>query len=101
MLQDTDKIKKTLAWKDYHKMCNIVDKQFYLLASKLKTKYLLNETEVRLCVLVLLDMSRADIAHLLPYALSSVGKLKDQTAKKIGTTGKYMRNYLIDRIIEG
>ena len=101
MLQDPDKIKKSLAWKDYNKMCNIVDKQFYLLTSKLKTKYLLNETEVRLCVLVLLDMSRADIAHLLPYALSSVGKLKDQTAKKTGTTGKNMRNYLIDKIIEG
>ena len=55
LLHDSKKIKRTLAWKNYHTMCKNVDKQFYLLASKLQSKQLLNETEIRLCILTLLD----------------------------------------------
>ena len=82
-------------------MCKIIDRHFHMLASKLRQKQCLNETELRLCVLVLLDMSRTEIADTLPYALSSVGKLKDQTAKLLGTTGKKLRKYLINLVVEG
>ncbi|MBQ3997947.1 MAG: hypothetical protein II644_01270 [Paludibacteraceae bacterium] len=89
-----------MEWTHYDSLCNNIDQQFYGLASDLRKKQL-NETEVRLCVLVLLDMSRAEIANMLPYALNSVGKLKDHTAKKLGTTGKNLRNYLLLAVIEG
>ena len=82
-------------------MCQIIDRQFYMLASKLRDKNVLNETELRLCVLVLLDMSRAEIAHTLPYALNSIGKLKDHTAKSLGTTGKNLHDFLLKLAIEG
>ena len=100
-LRASDDLQKDLRWKDYDKMCAIVNGQFYLLANKLKLKGTLNETEIRLCILVLLDFSRAEIAHTLPYALNSIGKLKDHTAKALGTTGKNLRAFLLQMIVEG
>ena len=96
MLQDKDKIVKTLSWKNYDKMCVIVDKQFYLLASKLRSKQVLNETEIRLCVLTLLDCGYDQMAKLLYRSPSSMGTLKIRVAKKLGTTSKNLRLYLIE-----
>lgn len=96
MLQDPDKIKKTLAWKNYNKMCVIVDKQFYLLASKLRSKQILNETEIRICVLTLLDCGYDQMAELLYRSSSSIGTLKMRVAKKFGTSSKQLRQYLIE-----
>lgn len=100
LLLNDNNIKETLCWTDYNKMCSFVDQQFYMLASKLRQKYILNETEVRLCVLVLIGYSRAQIAQILPYALNSVGKLKDQTAKKLGSTGKNLHDFLVQTAVE-
>ena len=101
LIRNRSDLTKELDWGNFAQMTHIVDEQFYMIVSKLRKKYVLNETETRLCVLVLLDMSRAEIANMLPYALNSVGKLKDHTAKKIGTTGKEMRGYLLKMAIEG
>ena len=91
---------QNIYWKDFNKMRASIDCQFYMIATKLSKKNILNETEIRLCILVLLNLSRVDISKTLPYASSSVGKLKDQTAKKLNTTGKHLRDYLIKMAIE-
>ena len=96
LLHDSKKIKRTLAWKNYHTMCKNVDKQFYLLASKLQSKQLLNETEIRLCILTLLDCGYDQMAELLYRSPSSMGTLKIRVAKKLGTTSKNLRLYLIE-----
>ena len=96
LLHDSKKIKRTLAWKNYHTMCKNVDKQFYLLASKLQSKQLLNETEIRLCILTLLDCGYDQMAELLYYAPNGIGKLKLRVAKKLGTSAKGLRSYLIE-----
>ncbi|MBQ7382102.1 MAG: hypothetical protein IJV61_03650 [Paludibacteraceae bacterium] len=96
LLHDSKKIKRTLAWKKYHTMCTIVDKQFYMLASKLQSKQLLNETEIRLCILTLLDCGYDQMAELLYYAPNGIGKLKLRVAKKLGTSAKGLRSYLIE-----
>ena len=96
LLHDSEKIKRTLAWKNYHTMCTIVDKQFYMLASKLQSKQLLNETEIRLCILTLLDCGYDQMAELLYYAPNGIGKLKLRVAKKLGTSAKGLRSYLIE-----
>ena len=101
LLRNKESRESELAWADFGKMCSTVDKHFYMLTTKLRCKQILNETEIRLCVLVLLNLSRAEIADTLPYAPNSVGKLKDHTAKKLGTTGKNLRYYLLKTIIEG
>ena len=90
----------TLAWSDYDKMCRIVDTEFYMFATKLRNLHVLNETEVRLCVLVLIGLNRSDISETLPYSLSGVGKLKDQSAKKLGTSGKELQKFLLKMVVE-
>lgn len=95
-LQSNEKIKSTLAWKNYDKMCMIVDKQFYLLASKLRSRQCLNETEVRLCILTLLNCGYDQMAELLYHSTTSIGTLKMRVAKKLGTTSKQLRQYLIE-----
>lgn len=88
-------MKKDLCWNNYDELCHIIDQHFNLLASKLRNKYDLNETETRLCVLVLLDLNRNQIAKILPYAYSGVGKLKYRVAQKLGTSGEKLRKHLI------
>lgn len=100
-IRNSADLAKNLYWMDFEALCKIVDRRFYMLASKLRKTQALNETEVRLCILVLLDLNRAEIANTLPYALNSVGKLKDHTAKKLGTTGKNLRTFLVRMAIEG
>ena len=87
---------KTIYWNDFEKMCLIFDQQFNMLASKLRGRNILNETEIRLCFLVFLGLNRTRIAVTMPYAINSVGKLKDQTAKLLGTTGKNLQDFLFD-----
>lgn len=101
ILMQSENLRTKLAWKDYDEMCQVIDEYFYMLASKLHNKEVLNETELRLCVLVMLGMNRAEISNTLPYALNSVGKLKDHTAKLLGTTGKNLRQYLMNMAIDG
>ena len=76
-------IKVDLYWNNYVMLCKCVDTHFFMLAEKLKQKHIFNEQEVRLCVLVLLNMSRNQIADILPYAQNGVGKLKYRVSKKI------------------
>ena len=94
-------ITKDLSWNDFDRMCQIVDQQFFMIASKLRRKQILNETEVRLCILVLINLNRTGISATLPYSISGVGKLKDQTSKKMGTTGKNLRSFLLKLAVEG
>lgn len=92
-------IKKELQWSNYDQMCEIINKHFNFLANKLKATNLLTQTEIKLCVLVLINLRFNQIAEILPYAQNSIGKLKDTAAKHLGTTGKLLRKTLLDRII--
>ncbi|MBQ0076190.1 MAG: tetratricopeptide repeat protein [Bacteroidales bacterium] len=101
LLSKSHNLKKDLCWDDFELFCQETNQQFNMLASKLQTKQVLNETQIRLCILVLLNLSRSSIAKTLPYAINSIGKLKDQTAKLLGTTGKNLRTDLLQLAIEG
>ena len=100
LIINAESFPQNIYWKDFNKMRAVIDCQFYMIATKLSKKNVLNETEIRLCILVLLNLSRVDISKTLPYASSSVGKLKDQTAKKLNTTGKNLRDYLIKMTVD-
>ena len=100
LLRNSPQIAVELKWSDFDAACSIIDSHFYLLASKLRQKAVLNETEIRLCILVLIGLNRIQIANTMPYALNSIGKLKDQTAKKLGTTGKNLRDFLIKMVVD-
>jgi len=100
LLRNCPQIAVELKWNDFDSVSNIIDSHFYLLATKLRQKAVLNETEIRLCILVLIGLNRSQIANTMPYALNSIGKLKDQTAKKLGTSGKNLRDFLIKMVVE-
>lgn len=99
-VRNSNDIKKELHWADYDKMCTIMNTNFNFIANKLKATNTLNETEIKLCILVLINLRYNQIAEILPYALNSIGKLKDTTAKHLGTTGKLLRNRLLDMVID-
>ena len=100
LLRECPQIAVELKWSDFDAACSIIDSHFYLLATKLRQKAVLNETEIRLCILVLIGLNRIQIANTMPYALNSIGKLKDQTAKKLGTSGKNLRDFLIKMVVD-
>lgn len=100
LLRNCPQIAVELKWNDFDSVSNIIDSHFYLLATKLRQKAVLNETEIRLCILVLIGLNRSQIANTMPYALNNIGKLKDQTAKKLGTSGKNLRDFLIKIVVD-
>ena len=69
---------------------------FFAFADKLMQNHL-NEKEIRLCVLVLVDgFSGKQMSDLLFYSESGIRSFKNKTAKKLGTDGKNLRNYLLN-----
>ena len=99
LLHDEKDLKNKLHWKIYEEMRNEIDQYFYLFASKLQQVPSINERDVRLCVLVLIDLSHAQIAQLMFVEENSVGKLKERTAKKLNSSRKNMRQNLLNVII--
>ena len=100
LIATSPNIAKILNWNNFEQMCLLVDQNFNMLAFKLRDKHVLNETEIRLCILVFIGLNRAQISLTLPYARSSIGKLKDHTAKQLGTTGKNLQHFLFNMATE-
>ena len=95
-----EELKKELHWGNYTKMCSVVNMRFGNVINKLQKCAALNETEIKLCVLVLIDFPRNQIAEILPYAPNSVGKLKNTVAKKLQTNGKNLHDLLIEMVLK-
>ena len=81
-------------------MCEEVNARFNLLIAKLQMKGIVSERELRLCVLTLIGHGRARTAELLNYSPSGIGKLKDMTAKKMGSTGKDLHDFLLKMVLD-
>ena len=55
----------------------------------------IHETDIRLCVLVLIGCSLETIADILPCSPNSVKTLKRRTALKLGTNSRDLRMFLL------
>lgn len=96
LISQSENFPNNLLWKDYDKMCEIVNVNYGMLATKLQKEYALSQKEIRLCVLVLHGVqSGKQMSELLFYAESGIRNLKNRTAKKIGTNSINLRDYLI------
>lgn len=92
---DSADINKTIHWKEYDAMKTDVDLYMNGIVSKLERLHL-NETEIRLCVLTLLDFPLKKIADTLCYSYpSGLKTLKKRTANKLGTTPPKMKDFLL------
>ena len=94
-LIESNNWKKELCWNNYAEMCNSVNLRLYDFVSCLNS-YRLSEKEVRLCILVLLKASTEQMVDNIPYAKSGLGKFKLTTARKLGTTTREMRTFLLN-----
>jgi len=100
-LRSVETVKNQLSWNDYKKMSAIVDANFAFIASKLRSIYNLKENEIRLCILVLIDgFTSKQLAGLLYYAESGIRNFKSNTAKKLGTNGPNMHDFLINLVLK-
>ena len=96
LMQQSTNILSDLCWNNYDKMCEIVNQNFLMLANKLKAKHLLNDKEIRLCVLVLIgNFSSKQMADILCYGEKSIRSIKRNTAVKLGTNSSNLRDFLL------
>lgn len=82
-------IEKALHWDDYQQMCKEVDMYLYGFVRKLKQqppKATLCETDVRLCILTLLQFSMKEMSAYLHRSLNSIKNLKQVAAHKLGVS---------------
>lgn len=100
LLTSNHKMLKELVGGKYDEMCNIIDRDFHMLASKLRNLQTLTEPEVCLCILVFLGLTRQQIADLLHYANSGIGKFKYRVSLKLGIESKNLRNFLINMALD-
>ena len=95
IMRQCQDIKTQLCWNNYGQMCRVINKQFCLLADKLGQKAGIHETDIRLCVLVLIGFSHEAIADIMPCSPNSVKTLKRRTALKLGTNSRDLRIFLL------
>ena len=92
---------KEIHWNDFDELCYFINEHFGLLANKLKAVEVLDEKEIRLCILVLLNFpfSNDEQAETIIYSKSGFGKFKYRMTKKLGTTAKDLREFLLKMIL--
>ena len=92
---------KEIHWNDFDELCYFINEHFGLLANKLKAVEVLDEKEIRLCILVLLNFpfSNDEQAETIIYSKSGFGKFKYHMTKKLGTTAKDLREFLLKMIL--
>lgn len=93
-LRNNNSLKKEMDWDNYESMCSIANARLGGIAEKLKTIPNISPNDIRLCVLVLLDLSYEDIALMLNLSSKSIAKLKSITAHKLGTSMKNLHDKL-------
>ena len=98
-LRNSPDWKKALHWNEYNTFCESADHYFLLLTSKLKATNKLEEKEIRLCILVLLDMfSNNEMAKLLSYG-KGIRTYKSRVNAKLGNKGNDLRIFLLNMAI--
>lgn len=96
---DTSDINHTLHWRNYEAMKADADLYIGNIVSKLECKKL-NETEIRFCVLTMLDLSLSRIADTICYSFpSGIKTLKKRISLKLGTTPRNLRDSLFQMAI--
>lgn len=94
LLHNSSDIRSELDWNNFTQMCTIVNRRMYNIVDRLRA-FSLSEKEVRLCILVVLRSSTKQMVDMIPYSQSGLGKFKNTTARKLGTTTANLRSFLL------
>ena len=92
-LRQSKELRQDLQLDDFAKFCTICNTQLSGIADKLEQRGL-SEREIRICVLVLIGLSYAEIAEILYRAESGIGKDKYTIAKRLGVSVKDLQTTL-------
>jgi len=93
MLRRSAQVRTDLQWYDYHLFSEACNTQLSGIVSKLERRGL-SEREIRICVLVLIGFSYAEMADILYRAENGIGKDKYMIAKHLGIRAKDLKKRL-------
>ena len=90
-------LKDTIYWHDYAALCHFININLNSIVNKLLQLIpTLTEQNIRLCIVILLGCSYSRCAEMLLLSKSSISKLKQIMAEKLGTDIKNLRATLLD-----
>lgn len=85
-------------WNNDKELFRLADSCFGFVIHRLKHKYNFRNSELKICLLVLLDIPNKDCVKLTSYTEKSFPTIKRRLAEKLGTSSVEMRDSLIDFI---
>ena len=86
-------------WQDENRLTQQADSHLFNIYTRLHEQYGIDMQDFRICLLTLFDASRSEIAETIHRAVSSVPKLRSNTAKKLGTSNTQLRAFLIGYLV--
>jgi hypothetical protein len=87
-------------WDNDTKLFRLADSCFGFIIYRLKHTYHLRNSELKICLMVLLDFPNKEIARIVSYKEDSYPTIKRRLATKLGTSSSEMRNFLLDLIVK-
>ena len=85
-------------WDKDKDVFRLADSCFGFVIHRLKHKYNLRNSELKICLMVLLDFPTKDCVKMLSYTEKSYPTIKRRLAERLGTSSGEMRDFLIDFI---
>lgn len=82
-------------WKDSHKLREQANIYCGNIFYRLEETYHLSEQDIKICLMVLLDFSREQMANYLYVQPNTISKAKNKIAKQLGTSSAQLREFLI------
>lgn len=89
----------TNIWKDNSKLREQANIYCGNIFYRLEETYHLSEQEIKICLMVLLDFSREQMANYLYVQPNTISKSKSKIAKKLGTSSAQLREFLITFLV--
>ena len=87
-------------WDNDTKLFRLADSCFGFIIYRLKHTFHLRNSELKICLMVLLDIPNKEIARIVSYKEDSYPTIKRRLATKLGTSSSEMRNFLLDLIVK-
>ena len=85
-------------WDKDKDIFRLADSCFGFVIHRLKHKYNLRNSELKICLMVLLDFPTKDCAKMTSYTEKGYPTIKRRLAERLGTSSGDMRDFLIDFI---
>lgn len=95
VLRQSANLREELHWKNYAEFSAVCNERLSNIVAKLEQRGL-TEREIRICVLVLIGLSYAQMADVLIRAESGIGKDKYMVAKRLGVSVRDLQKTLQD-----